>query len=248
VIPLAAVFQIAFRATLRSHPLRALAVLALLGSVVSPYLVAFAFSGGDALAVEGALGSAALLAPVAALFGGVALAGGDRGAEGLAPLLRGIPSAAGALASTAAGIAAAASLGTLLAAAAAAAALALGDRPFAAAPFAGAVVAACAAAPAAAAVGILLAVAAPRALAAALAALLLGGAVLAPAAAAAGGPLASLPALALPFLARDAAFGDLPAAAVALSCAASLALAAAAAAAGAVLLRAKDLAPGPRGA
>jgi hypothetical protein len=246
--PLAAIFGIAFRATLRSHPLRALAVLALLGAVLAPSLVAFAFSGGDALAVEGALGSAALLAPVAALFGGVALAGGDRGAEGLAPLLRGVPGAAGTVAAAALGVSAAATLGTLVAAAAAAVALVAGDRPFAAAPFAGAVAAACASAPAAASLGILLGVAAPRALAAALAAILLGAAVIAPAVAAAGGPLAALPAPTLPLLARDAAFGELPAAAVALSCAASLALAAAGAAACAALLRAKDLAPRPRGA
>ena len=55
--PLLAVFRLAFRSTARSHPLRALAVLLFLAAVLSPYLVAFAFTGDDALAASGAFGS-----------------------------------------------------------------------------------------------------------------------------------------------------------------------------------------------
>ncbi len=230
-----AVFHIAFRSVHRSHPLRALAALLLLATLLAPSLVAFAFSGAHALAVSGAFGSAAILAPAVALFAGVALAGGDRGGDGLGPILRGSPSCTVAVAAAIAGISAAAAGASALAAVAAAAVLSAAGREFDALACASAVLAACAAAPAAAAAGILLAVVAPRALASALAFLLAAAILSVP-----GSPAAHVF-----LLARDAAFGPLPAAAVALSCAASLAAAGAAAAAATALLRAKDLAPAP---
>jgi putative membrane protein len=238
VIEFMAVVRLSFLSTARSHPLRALAVLLLLSSVFAPSLVAFAFSGGSALAVSGALGSAALLAPTMALFGGVLLAAGDRGGEGFAPILRGSASAGTTVLASALGVGAAAALASLAAAACAAGALLAADRPFSGAEFAGAELAACAAAPASAAAGLLLAVAAPRPLAAAIASLLAGALLVVPG----GSPAAVV------LLARDAAFLPLGIPVVLLSCAASLAAGAAVAAAATVLLRVKDLAPRPRDA
>jgi len=230
--------RLSFLATSRSHPLRALAVLLVLASILAPSLVAFAFSGSDALAVSGALGSAALLAPLMALFGGILLAAGDQGGEGLAPMLRGSGSTGAAVLASALGVAATAALASLVAAACAAGALLAAGRPFPVAEFVGAELAACAAAPASAAAGLLLAVAAPRPLAAALASLLAGALLLVPGASPA----------AVVLLARDAAFLPLGLPVVLLSCAASLAAGAAVVAAGTVLLRVKDLAPRPRDA
>jgi len=236
VTPFLAVFTLAFRSVHRSHPLRALAALFLLAAGAAPSLVAFAFAGDDALAVSGAVGSAALLAPAAALFGGLLLAAGDRGGDGLLPLLRGPAGPAAIVGAAATGISAAAIIYSGITAIAAFAALAWTGRPFDAGNCIGAILAAWAAAPAAAAAGLLLAVAAPRPLASALAVLLAAGLLAAPGVRAAGSVL---------LLARDAAFGGLPSAAVALSCGASLAAAAALVSAAAALLRAKDLAPRP---
>lgn len=236
-----AVLVLAFRATLRSHPLRAAWALAAAATFSAPFLVAFAFSGAESLAREGAVGTACLFAPAAALFAGVGLATGDRGGDGLAPILRGPVSPGFALGAASAGIAAATGLGTLAASAVAIAALAVGGAPAAPGHVLGPIASSLALAPAAAAVGLVLGIAAPRALAAALAALLAAGALAGPPAAAAG----ILPRADAFLLARDAAFGSLPAAAVLLAAASSLAFAAAATAAGAALLRVKDLAPRP---
>jgi hypothetical protein len=229
-MPVLAVLRVAFLGTVRSHGIRAAWALALLATLLAPLLVAFAFEGAGALAVEGALGSACLFAPAAALFAGTGFAAGDRGGEGLAPALRSAARPASVLAAAAAGIAAASALGTVAAALAGGAALAVRGAAVPWGPSAGALLAAACAAPPAAAAGLLLGAAVPRALAAALAALLLAGTAALPGA----GPF---------LLARDAAFGPLPAAAVLLSCAASLLLAAAAVAAGVAVLRVKDLAP-----
>jgi len=236
VSPLLAISGLGLRAGLRSHPLRALAALLILASALAPSLVAFAFSGDDALAVSGALGSAALLAPAGALFGGVLLAAGDRGADGLLPLLRGPGGSPAVVAAAAAGISGAAIIYSMVAAIAAVAAISWTHRTFDAGNFAGAMVAAFAAAPAGAAAGLLLAVAAPRALAAALAALLAAAVLLAPGLRDAGSIF---------LLSRDAAFGGLSPSAVALSCGASLAAAGGLVAAATAILRAKDLAPRP---
>ena len=234
--PLRPIVHLSLKSALRSHPLRALGALFLLAAGAAPSLVAFAFAGDDALAVSGAVGSAALLAPAAALFGGLLLAAGERGGDGLLPLLRGPAGPAGIVGAAATGIAAAAIIYSGIATIAAFAALAWTGRPFDAGNCVAALLAAWAAAPAAAAAGILLAVAAPRPLAAALAVLLAAGLLAAPGLRSAGSVL---------LLARDAAFGALPPAAAALSCAASLAASAALVSAAAALLRAKDLAPRP---
>lgn len=228
--PFLAVVRLGFLAASRSPALRAAAALALVAAFFAPRLVAFAFSGDDALASSAAFGSACLFAPACALFAGVGLASGDRGGDGIAPALRGAAPAPLAVAGTVLGVALAAAAATALLGAAAAAGLALHDRPFAAARCGAALLAASAAALPAASAGILLGSAAPRALAGSLALLLLA---LIP------GPEAFL-------LARDAAFGALPAGAVALSVAASVALAAAGAAGATAVLRGKELAPRPR--
>jgi hypothetical protein len=236
---LLAIARIAFASTVRSHPLRALAALLLLAAAFAPSLVAFTFSGDDALAVAGAFGSAALLAPAAALFAGVALAAGESGGDGLAPMLRGPSAPVPVIAATSLGIAAGAIAFSLVAAAAGAIALSITGRDFHAARCAGSLLASSASAPAAAAAGLLVAVAAPRALASALAALIAAAALALPL-----GPGGAPPASVV-LLARDAAFGELPPSAVLLSCTASAVAALALVAAGAAVLRAKDLAPRP---
>ncbi|HEU4394955.1 MAG TPA: hypothetical protein VFS92_05260, partial [Planctomycetota bacterium] len=114
-----AVLGIGFRATLRSSPIRAAFVLAFVAALFAPRVVAFAFSGADALAVSAAFGTAALFAPVAALFAGVGFASGDRGGDGLAPALRGAAGPASAITAAAAGCGAAAALLSIALAAAA---------------------------------------------------------------------------------------------------------------------------------
>jgi hypothetical protein len=230
VTPFLAVAGFAARAFYRSHPLRAFWVVALLATLAGPSLVAFAFSGADAFAAATTVGTACLFPPLATLAAGLALAAGERGGEGIAPLLRGTLSLPATLAAVVAGTAAAAVAAALPLGAAAAWALADGGAPGWAGPALRAAASAAAAAPAGAAAGILLGSAAPRPLAAALALLLL--VALAPAA---DGIL----------LARDAAFGPLPARAAILAAAASLAAAVAAGAAAAAILRAKDCGPRP---
>ena len=234
-----AVMQLAFRATLRSHPIRAAWALAVLSALFAPFLVAFAFTGAQALAVEGALGTACLFAPAAALFAGIAFATGDRGGEGMAPVLRAAPGPATVLSATSAGIALAAALGSVFTVIVGLAAVgSLQPVPSAGAVL-GPLAASLALAPAAAAAGLLLGILAPRALAATLGTLLLAALLAAPA-----GTLRDvLPRPEAFLLARDAAFGPLPARAVLLSAGSSMALAAAAVAGGMALLRGKDLAP-----
>jgi len=245
--PALAVFRIGLLASLRSPGLRAAAILSLVAAFSAPRVVAFAFSGADALAVASAFGTAALFAPAAALFAGVGLASGDRGGDGLAPALRGAAPAPSAVAAAAAGCAAGAAILSGGIAVAAALGLLLDHREFDSARCAGAVFAAAAAALPAAALGIALGTAAPRALAGSLAILLLGAAVIGPATAETGSSLeraaSILPGPGAFLLARDAAFGDLPARAVLLSSAASVVLAGAASAAAVAILRGKDLAP-----
>ena len=57
--PALAVLGIGFRATTRSAPIRAAFVLACIAALFAPRVVAFAFSGADALAVSAAFGTAA---------------------------------------------------------------------------------------------------------------------------------------------------------------------------------------------
>jgi hypothetical protein len=230
VTPFLAVAGFAARAFLRSHPLRALWVVALLATLAAPSVVAFAFSGAAEFAVATTLGTACLYPPLAALAAGLALAAGETGGEGLAPLLRGALSLSATVAALVVGTATAAAAATLPLGAAAAWALTDAAATGTSAAALLALAAAVAAAPAGAAAGILLGAAAPRALASALAILLL--VLLAPAA---DGIL----------LARDAAFGPLPARAALLAAAAAAAAAVAAGAAAAAVLRAKDCGPRP---
>ena len=235
-----AIFRIAFLATVRSHPLRAGALLSFLLAGFAPSLVAFAFSGADSLAVEGALGTACLTAPLLALYAGAAFASGDRAAAGWEPLLRGPVSAGAVVAAAATGITLASLLVLLGGAAVAAAALLHAGIHREGWTLAGPLAAAAASTAAAAAAGLVLGTGAPRGLAAILATALAA----APAfAATAGLPLPGTVAL---LLVRDAAFGALPADAVLAAAAAGLLAAGAAAAATVSVLRAKDLAPRPR--
>ena len=236
-----AVFHLAFRGTVRSHPLRAAWALTAVAAALSPALVAFAFTGTEGLATEGALGTACLFAPAAALFAGVGFATGDAGGEGLAPILRSALSPARALIAAAAGIGAATGIAALAASVAGAAALRLNQGSAHLDAFPAPLAASLALAMAGAATGLLLGILSPRALAGTLAALLIAGVLALPAAAGSAG----LPRPDCFLLARDAAFGALPPRAALLSCAASLAFAAAAVAAGVAVLRVKDLAPRP---
>jgi hypothetical protein len=227
-----AVVRVAWMATRRRHAFLAGAALALAATALAPSLVAFAFRGADALAVEGSFGTAALFAPVASLLAAVSFASGERGGEGLAPSLRGSISAPSVVAAASAGIASACVVVSVGLAGVAFAALSLQDRPVPEGPALLSIAVACAATPAAAAWGMFLGVVAPRGLAFALAFL---------AVAAAAGPAPTGPFL----LARDAAFGPLPFSVVVLAAAASLAAAGGGVAATTAALRVKDLAPGP---
>ncbi|MCK6481567.1 MAG: hypothetical protein L6R43_15935 [Planctomycetes bacterium] len=230
-----ALFRVSFLACWRSHGNRAAVALGLLLTLFAPSLVAFAFSGAEALAFEGALGTPCLLGPLLALFAGASLATGDRGGEGLDPLLRSPASPATVLLSLASGIAAAAALPVLLGAGLAAAALSHRGSPAAPAALLPPVLVSVAGGFAAAAAGIALGTAAPRALALVLSALLPGILLFSRAASLPG------PSPEVLLLSRDAARGGVPASVAALSVLASLLAAGAAAALTVALLRAKDV-------
>jgi len=233
----AALARNGFRAGWRSSAQRAFLALAIAGAALAPSVASFAFSDADALAREGALGTALLFAPLAALFSAVALVSGDRGGEGLAPDLVASPSTTLALAATATGLATAALLGTLIAVGIAGLTLGASGVAVPVAPTAAAVLAAAVAGLPFAGLGILLGTVAGRRLAGSLAAAAVLGLLLSPG----PGLIVSLSATFFP--ARDAAFGAFPAGAALLATASSLALSAAFLAASTAALRIKELAP-----
>jgi hypothetical protein len=224
------------RAAARGASLRPLAVTFLALLLLSPSLAAFGFDDAAALAVSAVLGTALAAGPVLGLAAGTDFASGDSGGEPLRRPLLGPVSAYRALAALAAGVATPAAAALVVFLLLGGALLARAGQ----APAGGQILAVAAPALAgtlaATALGILLAAALPRSLALAAAALAGAAAFVVPA----GSPV---PSASTVLLARDVAFGSLPAPAAALATLSALLLAAALVAATVSVARLKDLAP-----